>query len=138
MHAEVDAAGVGADLRQAEGAEARVDRVVGKASGPHADDLRIERLGPLLDHDPLLVLLVFRIEFHILHPHLGEAERRRHPHDVHGNTEAHAILRGVVGLVLVVPHFVGEHDDHHVPLRGRRAENAGRLGRAADRGERVF
>ena len=138
MHAEVDSAGVGADLRQAEGAEARVDRVVGIASGPHTNDLRIERLGALLDHDPLLVLFVFRIELHVLHPYLGEAERRRDAHDIHGNAERHAILRGVVGLVLIVPHLVGEYDDHDVLFRGRRAENAGRLGRAADRGERVF
>ena len=114
MHPEIDAPRLGTEPRESIGAVARVDRVVGQPAGSHPYDLRIERFGPLLDLDPLLALRIRRVELDVFHLHLGHAERRGHADDIHRKTECPTQLRRLIHRAGVIPHLVGEDDDHHV------------------------
>ena len=139
MDGEIDAAGLGAQLRQAEGAEAGIDRLVGLTPGPHPHHLRPEGLGPLIDNGPLLVTrVVLRIEFDELHRHLPHAEGRRHAHDVDPHALAATKHSHIVGALLVVTDFVGKRDHHHIPRLPAVAGLIRAGGRGLDRLERLL
>ena len=116
VHAEIDTACLGTELRQAERTEAGIDRLIPIAARPNPHHLRIERLGPLLHHGPLDVVGIFRIELLELDPHVTHPKRRWNPDHVDPHRLRAAVGCNLIGVLLVVANLVGERDDHHVSL----------------------
>ena len=137
MNAKIDPAGLRTQLGEAERPEARVDRLVLAGPAADTDHLGEERLGPLLDDRPLLVFpgIKLGVELDVFHPHLAHSERRRHADDIDGDPELAAVLCRLIGELLVVPHLVGEGDDHDILLRCRGAVDPRAVGGGPDRGE---
>ena len=138
MNAEVDPAGFRAQLGEAERPEARIDRLVLAGAAADTHHFGIERLRPLFDHRPLLgiALVELGVELHVFHSHLPHPERRRNTDDVDGDAELAAVLRCLIGELLVIPDLVGEGDDHDILLRCGGAVDPGAVGRGPNRRKR--